>query len=331
MHKIDAYGKKTTFDYKKRDLMQHLLLLLATYSQLSLEDLTALLPYSKEDILQQIEALRQQGIQIEESAVGFQLIPQLDRLNESYLTRELAPYSVHIKPIVNSTNQYLLDNIAYLEKGTICLSEYQTAGRGRRGRQWLSPFAGQVIMSLYWTLDRQINLEGLSLVVGMAIADTLRRTGVRDVKLKWPNDVLLNGRKLAGILVEIANRPNNLHNLVIGLGINLSLPKQQNNITQPWAELIEVLPNFDRNKLIVSLSQNVLTRLQQFEQVGIDKKFRLEWEEIDAYFGEEVNILSEKHKVTGIEQGIDERGYIQLITKEGVQYFNAGEVSLRKV
>lgn len=310
--------------------MQHLLLLLATYSKLSLADLTALLPYSEEDILQQIEELRQQGIQIEESAVGFQLIPQLERLNESYLTRELAPYAVHIKPIINSTNQYLLDNIAYLEKGTICLSEYQTAGRGRRGRQWLSPFAGQVIMSLYWTLDRQINLEGLSLVVGMAIADTLRKAGAWGVKLKWPNDVLLNGRKLAGILVEIANRPNNLHNLVIGLGINLSLPKQHNNIDQPWAELVEVLPDFDRNKLIVSLSQNLIARLQQFEQVGIDEKFRQEWLEMDAYFGEEVNILSENHKITGIEQGIDERGYIQLMTEEGMRYFNGGEVSLRR-
>ncbi|MFZ7306005.1 bifunctional biotin--[acetyl-CoA-carboxylase] ligase/biotin operon repressor BirA [Avibacterium avium] len=310
--------------------MQHLLLLLAIYSKLSLADLTALLPYSEEDILQQIEELRQQGIQIEESAVGFQLIPQLERLNESYLTRELAPYAVHIKPIINSTNQYLLDNIAYLEKGTICLSEYQTAGRGRRGRQWLSPFAGQVIMSLYWTLDRQINLEGLSLVVGMAIADTLRKAGAWGVKLKWPNDVLLNGRKLAGILVEIANRPNNLHNLVIGLGINLSLPKQHNNIDQPWAELVEVLPDFDRNKLIVSLSQNLIARLQQFEQVGIDEKFRQEWLEMDAYFGEEVNILSENHKITGIEQGIDERGYIQLMTEEGMRYFNGGEVSLRQ-
>ncbi|MGC7590653.1 bifunctional biotin--[acetyl-CoA-carboxylase] ligase/biotin operon repressor BirA [Bisgaard Taxon 46] len=310
--------------------MQHLLLLLATYPQLSLDDLTALLPFSEDDILKQVEELRQQGIQIEESAVGFQLIPQLERLNESYLTRELAPYAVHIKPIINSSNQYLLDNITYLEKGTICLSEYQTAGRGRRGRQWLSPFAGQVIMSLYWTLDRQINLEGLSLVVGIAIADTLRKAGALGVKLKWPNDVLLNGRKLAGILVEIANRPNNLHNLVIGLGVNLSLPKQHNNIDQPWAELAEVLPDFDRNKLVVSLSQNLITRLQQFEQVGIDEKFLQEWLEMDAYFGEEVNILSENHKITGIEQGIDERGYIQLMTEEGIRYFNGGEVSLRK-
>ncbi|MGC6359769.1 bifunctional biotin--[acetyl-CoA-carboxylase] ligase/biotin operon repressor BirA [Bisgaard Taxon 45] len=311
--------------------MQRVLALLATYQQLSLAELTALLGYSDHNILQQIEKLRQQGIQIEQQAQYFRLIPQLARLNDSYLTQALAPYPLYIKPIINSTNQFLLDNIAHLEKGAICLAEYQTAGRGRRGRQWLSPFAGQVIMSLYWTLESTVNLDGLSLVVGMAIADTLKQAGAFGIGLKWPNDVLLHGRKLAGILVEIANRKNNQHNLVIGFGINLSLPKQTNQIDQPWAALIDVLPNIDRNQLIAELGKNLIARLQHFEQSGIDDRFRQDWLMMDAYLGEEVNILTENHKITGIEQGIDERGYLQVVTPEGMQYFNGGEVSLRKV
>ncbi|MFZ7143450.1 bifunctional biotin--[acetyl-CoA-carboxylase] ligase/biotin operon repressor BirA [Avibacterium avium] len=310
--------------------MFHFLVELADGEKKTRQKMTALLGLNDHQLSQYIQALRELGIKIQTNGDDIQLQPELPLLSAQKINQDIAPYRAVVKPVIHSTNQYLLEQIDQLKQGDLCLAEYQFAGRGRRGRQWLSPFAGQVIMSLYWTLDRQINLEGLSLVVGMAIADTLRKAGAWGVKLKWPNDVLLNGRKLAGILVEIANRPNNLHNLVIGLGINLSLPKQHNNIDQPWAELVEVLPDFDRNKLIVSLSQNLIARLQQFEQVGIDEKFRQEWLEMDAYFGEEVNILSENHKITGIEQGIDERGYIQLMTEEGMRYFNGGEVSLRQ-
>lgn len=117
---------------------------------------------------------------------------------------------------------------------------------------------------------------------------------------------------------------------MIGFGINLSFPKQTQQIDQPWAELIEVLPTIDRNKLIAELGKKLIARLQHFEQAGIDEAFRQDWRDMDAYFGEEVHVLTENHKITGIAQGIDKRGYLQLITSEGMQYFNGGEVSLRK-
>ncbi|MDO5055156.1 MAG: bifunctional biotin--[acetyl-CoA-carboxylase] ligase/biotin operon repressor BirA [Pasteurella oralis] len=311
--------------------MHNLIDVLAQNERISLCKLTELLQCSEHLVLKQIAELEAQGIVIEKSAVDFRLIPQLARLDEAYLNHMLAPQKLIIKPVIHSTNQYLLDHIHQLETGTLCLAEYQTAGRGRRGRQWLSPFAGQIIMSMYWTVERTTNLEGLSLVVGMAIADTLKQFGAIGVTLKWPNDVLLNNRKLAGILIEIANSPNRLHNLVIGLGINLSLPKQQNSIDQPWAELIEVLPDIDRNQLIIVLVKNLTFYLDYFKDKGIDDQFKQRWLELDAYLGEEVSIISENHRTIGVEQGIDERGYIKIMTSEGVQYFNGGEVSLRKV
>ncbi|MFD1805550.1 bifunctional biotin--[acetyl-CoA-carboxylase] ligase/biotin operon repressor BirA [Pasteurella oralis] len=310
--------------------MHNLIDVLAQNERISLCKLTELLQCSEHLVLKQIAELEAQGIVIEKSAVDFRLIPQLARLDEAYLNHMLAPQKLIIKPVIHSTNQYLLDHIHQLETGTLCLAEYQTAGRGRRGRQWLSPFAGQIIMSMYWTVERTTNLEGLSLVVGMAIADTLKQFGAIGVTLKWPNDVLLNNRKLAGILIEIANSPNRLHNLVIGLGINLSLPKQQNSIDQPWAELIEVLPDIDRNQLIIVLVKNLTFYLDYFKDKGIDDQFKQRWLELDAYLGEEVSIISENHRTIGVEQGIDERGYIKIMTSEGVQYFNGGEVSLRK-
>ena len=311
--------------------MSDLLMLLAEGKSFSRPKLTALLGLNDEQLVQQIEELQQRGIQLDTENGQVRLIPQLQRLNNDYLSRELAPYHVQVKTVIDSTNQYLLENITRLNKGDLCLAEHQLAGRGRRGRQWLSPFAGQVILSFYWTFDAKKSIEGLSLAVGMAIADTLRKAGAW-VYLKWPNDILLDGRKLAGILIEMANTKNGLLNLVVGVGINLSLPKQENHIDQPWAELIEVLPELDRNQLIIQLVKNIYAYLERFEQEGINTEFRQKWVELDHLFGEEVNVITEKQVISGIEQGIDEQGYLQLVTNNGTEWlkFNGGEVSLRK-
>ena len=311
--------------------MSDLLMLLAEEKSFSRQKLTALLGLNDKQLAQQIEELQQRGIQLDTENGLVRLIPQLQRLNNDYLSRELAPYHVQVKTVIDSTNQYLLENITRFNKGDLCLAEHQLAGRGRRGRQWLSPFAGQVILSFYWTFDAKKSIEGLSLAVGMAIADTLRKAGAW-VYLKWPNDILLDGRKLAGILIEMANTKNGLLNLVVGVGINLSLPKQENHIDQPWAELIEVLPELDRNQLIVQLVKNIYAYLEQFEQEGVSVEFRQKWLELDYLFGEEVNVITEKQVISGIEQGIDEQGYLQLIVNNSEQWlkFNGGEVSLRK-
>lgn len=281
-------------------------------------------------VFEQLIALQQQGIQLEINEQQVKLIPQLPLLNKNYLAAELSNHQLFIAAVLPSTNQFLLDNIHQLENGAVCLAEYQSAGRGRRGRAWLSPFAGQIIMSLYWTFPRTLDLNGLSLVVGVAIAETLTQAGASHIQLKWPNDILLQGRKLAGILLEIANKNNGLHNIIIGVGINLSLGQQTKQIDQPWAELVEVLPTVDRNQLIVQLVRQLTLALATFADKGIDATFQQKWAAFDAFLGEKVNIISENRHITGIENGIDSRGYLQLLTEQGMQYFNGGEVSLRK-
>ena len=205
----------------------------------------------------------------------------------------------------------------------MCLAEYQTAGRGRRGRQWLSPFAGQLIFSFYWTIDPKKALDGLSLVIGLAIAEAL------NVNVKWPNDILLSGRKLGGILVEIINNKNGLLNLVVGTGINVKLP-QSTEISQPYAQLTEQDPDIDREKILIKVIQRIYSRLAQFEEKGIDEEFMQQWINHNEFFGDEVNVFTEQGSISGIEQGIDKRGYLKVITDEGERYFNAGEVSLRR-
>ncbi|HBO38748.1 MAG TPA: biotin--[acetyl-CoA-carboxylase] ligase, partial [Pasteurellaceae bacterium] len=174
--------------------MATLLEILADGESKTLSKLTALLQLDSMALQEEIQHLRQQGIRIDIEQDNIRLIPQLQRLDLIQLRQALAPYQVSIKPVINSTNQYILDNLGRLNKGDLCLAEHQTAGRGRRGRQWLSPFAGQVILSFYWTFEPKKSVEGLSLVIGMAMVDTLKQVGAYGVSLKWPNDVLLNGR-----------------------------------------------------------------------------------------------------------------------------------------
>ena len=275
------------------------------------------------DIEEDIKQLRELGLDIVVDSQNYRLVPSLPLLNPQQISTAFFPYSIHYQPIISSTNEWILQNIPSLKKGDLCVAEYQTAGRGRRGRQWLSPFAGQIIFSFYWTFDPKKSIEGLSLVIGLAITEVL------NVQVKWPNDILLDGRKLGGILVEIANHKNGMLNLVIGVGINVSLPKQT-EISQPYAEVCEIDPDVDRQTLLPKLIQHLYTRLNIFEKNGINTEFQQAWQSYNAFSNSEVNVLTEQGVISGIEQGIDERGYLKVLCGNKIQMFNGGEVSLRK-
>ena len=165
-------------------------------------DLMSFLNITPNGLAQEMALLREVGLNIREENEVYQLVPEMPLLNPQAISTALSPYSVHYHRTISSTNEFITNHINQLKKGDLCLAEYQTAGRGRRGRQWLSPFAGQLIFSFYWTIDPKKVLDGLSLVIGLAIAEAL------NVKVKWPNDILLSGRKLGGILVEIINHKN---------------------------------------------------------------------------------------------------------------------------
>ena len=307
-----------------------LLNILADCQPHSFEKLTALLALTDEQLLAEISALQEQGIQIDTSFGNVQILPQTALLSAVEIQRVFPHNKVIYHPIINSTNQLLLANIGRLNKGDICITEHQTAGRGRRGRQWQSPFAGLAMFSMIWQVDARKAIDGLSLVVGMAIYDALQKLGAQGVELKWPNDVLLNGRKLAGILIEIANSEDGKINLVIGVGINVAISKGENQIDQSWANLQEILPKIDRTSLLIQVISELQKALFDFEQQGISPEFQAKWQQCDAFFNDEVNIITEKQIISGIEQGIDERGYLRLWVDNQFMHFNGGEVSLRR-
>ncbi|MDH2927595.1 bifunctional biotin--[acetyl-CoA-carboxylase] ligase/biotin operon repressor BirA [Lonepinella koalarum] len=310
--------------------MYNLLEKLADGQTYSFENLTALLGCNDNELLVQIQQLQQQGIHIDTTLGEVKLLPQTALLNPEKL-RDTLPNQVFYRPIIHSTNQFLLENIKRLNKGDICTAESQTAGRGRRGRQWISPFASQLMFSFIWQVDARKPIDGLSSIVAMAINHTLIKLGGADIMLKWPNDILLKGRKLAGILIEIAHTENGQLNLVVGIGLNVDIPKDNQQIDQSWANLTEILPKIDRTSLLIALIQQIYQELETFERVGINAEFQQKWQEVDAYFGETVNIITEKQVISGTEQGIDEHGYLKLLTNSGeLLTFNGGEVSLRR-
>ncbi|ABR74262.1 bifunctional biotin operon repressor/biotin--[acetyl-CoA-carboxylase] ligase [Actinobacillus succinogenes] len=310
--------------------MTSLLDILADCQPHSFENLTALFACSDNELLDRIRTLQEQGFLIDTGFGEIRLIPQTPLLSAAQIQQVFPHQKIMYAPVIDSTNRLLLTNMSRLNKGDICMTEYQSAGRGRRGRRWQSPFAAQAIFSMVWQVDTTVPTDGLSLTVGMAIHRAIRKLGSDQTKLKWPNDLLLHGRKLAGILIETAGTENGRLNLVIGVGINVAVPRDNNQIDQPWANLHEILPKIDRTLLLITVFEELIRALTAFERQGITPEFRQQWRQNDAFFQDEVNIITERQVISGIEQGIDERGYLRLQVGNELMTFNAGEVSLRK-
>ena len=241
---------------------------------------------------------------------------------------------IDIHASIDSTNTHLMSCLkSETFQGHVCLAESQTAGRGRRGRAWISPFGRNVYMSVGWILPRGLKPGGLSLTVGMAIVRLLRDMGVSDVSLKWPNDVLriTEGRsgKLAGILIELGAPTAKGTPLIIGVGLNVDLGVEASAlIDQPYQTLGEF--KLSRNALVSGLLTRLLPALSNFSENGFCIKAS-EWAEVNFYANKEVQIVLGQDVILGIDRGVDEHGNILIETEAGVKSFNAGEVSLRPI
>ena len=248
------------------------------------------------------------------------------QLQQLLSAKNQLPEVVLLKATTTSTNDDIRE-IAQkgITTGLVC-SAQQTQGRGQHQRQWISPEGNIYLSTLVQTrtpLDGRLALEVAINILQIPQLQAL------SLQVKWPNDILFDERKLGGILVEIANHKNGMLNLVIGIGINVSLSKQT-EISQPYAEVCEIDPDVERQTLLPKLIQHLYTRLNIFEQNGIDEEFEQAWQSYNAFSNSEVNVLTEQGVISGIEQGIDERGYLKVLCGNKIQMFNGGEVSLRK-
>lgn len=287
---------------------------------------------SRAAIAKHIKGLSEWGVDIYRiQGRGYQLAHPMQLLDETRLTDSSEP-KLELIPVIDSTNQYLLERVNKSEKGRVCVAEYQASGRGRRGRQWVSPFGSNLYLSMYWRLDAGMAAAmGLSLVIGIAAVEALEEMGIQGVKLKWPNDLYYQDKKLAGILVEMSGQAGGAANLVIGMGLNIGMPDKQPDIDQPWTTLNQVCADIrlDRTQLALTLIEHWKTILADYEMMGL-AGFVERWNRLDNFIGRPVKLLMGAREVKGIVQGIDQQGGVVLETDNGLETYIGGEISLRK-
>jgi len=264
---------------------------------------------------------------------GYRLAQPLSLLDAQRLQAACTElcWDFRLLPDTDSTNAQAMRG---LEAGNpapcLLLAERQSAGRGRRGRHWLSPFAENLYYSLALRLDGATQpIEALSLSTGLALLKTLHEAGLPHAGLKWPNDVLLGGRKIAGILLELSGDPSALCHMVIGIGINVNRRADAVGIDQPWTSLsLELGRHCDRTELAIRLSAH----LQDYLRIHFAQGFaalREQWQACHLWQGKPAVLLSGAGQITGTVLGVDEHGALRLQTAAGEQRFSGGELSLR--
>jgi BirA family biotin operon repressor/biotin-[acetyl-CoA-carboxylase] ligase len=234
---------------------------------------------------------------------------------------------------IHSTNDWLMQQLASgISSGTVCLAEQQSAGRGTRGRQWVSPYGKNLYLSLYWHFENgPLELGGLSLAIAAVIARALANSGIEDIRIKWPNDLYTAGKKLGGILLDMSAEVNGPSQVVVGIGLNVDMPEEhKHSIDQEVTDLREAgLPaTFDRNQLAALIIKALYECCQDFAATGF-AGFVEEWHKRDMVMGREVKLVCGDRIVTGKASGVNSMGALELETEAGLQTFSSGDVTLR--
>ncbi|MDD5412732.1 MAG: bifunctional biotin--[acetyl-CoA-carboxylase] ligase/biotin operon repressor BirA [Methylobacter sp.] len=321
------------------DKQKKILALLADGEFHSGTELSDALGESRSAVWKQMNGLAELGLQ--HSAVsgrGYRLDKPLELLAQLEIYEAvndqaralISSFEIHDQ--IDSTNNYLVERSHNnAPSGSICFSEYQTAGKGRRGRQWVSPYGSNIYLSILWHFQQgPAAISGLSLAIGVAVIRALKQHHVNDIGLKWPNDIYSQGKKLGGILVEVSGETDGPCSAIIGLGLNLYLPETEaETITQAWTDLSKITGEnkLSRNKLAGTLLNHLLPVIAEYEGVGI-KAYLDEWRDYDCLKGEAATLFIAQQQFEGIVQGIDDNGMLLIKRVDGnVQTFASGEVS----
>jgi len=264
---------------------------------------------------------------------GYQLATPITLLSSAEIgssSISSGSWDIRILDSIDSTNAQALRSI---EEGSVApflvLAERQTVGRGRRGRKWVSPFAENIYYSLVLRMDGGLRqLEGLSLVVGLAVMHTLREYGIPGAGLKWPNDVLVGQKKVAGILLELVGDPADVCHVVLGIGINVNMQSAE-EIDQEWTSVrLESGKVIDRNQLVARLNEVLVSYLERHRLNGFSA-IQHEWEQAHLWQGRAVSLIAGVNKIDGVVLGIDRQGALRLSVEGEEKTYSGGELSLR--
>ncbi|WP_430461199.1 bifunctional biotin--[acetyl-CoA-carboxylase] ligase/biotin operon repressor BirA [Thalassolituus sp. LLYu03] len=298
------------------------------------EELGTALGVSRAAVWKHLKKLDEHGIPYSSvKGKGYRLQEAIELLNPEQIRAGLSQRLDILDVLldVGSTNTYLFERASdHMGKRYAVLAEKQVAGRGRRGRQWVSPFGKNIYLSLLVSFSGGLSsLEGLSLVTAIAVERALVRLGITGIGLKWPNDVYADGKKLAGILLEVTGEYASHCQVVIGIGLNLSLSEDDaRDIQQPWAELRALKPGLSRNQVASVLLDELLKAVDEFQKEGF-APLQSYWTERDIYYQREVRIIAATHEKRGVVKGVNRKGELMLQTERGIETLNAGEISVR--
>jgi BirA family biotin operon repressor/biotin-[acetyl-CoA-carboxylase] ligase len=264
---------------------------------------------------------------------GYRLKGGVDLLSFDEILKEVSIYhqekiNLNLLLSTESTNSWLMSRSLSSKKFEICLSEMQKEGRGRRGKIWVSPFGKNIYLSLAFDLQGGVEaLNGLSLVIGLAIIRLLKSLGLSSAVLKWPNDIWIDSRKAAGILVELQGEVTTGWRVVVGIGLNVCMDEADGvSIDQPWVSIAESI-SCQRSELAGRLLNILIEVLEEYQKEGFEC-FISEWEESDFLKGKSIQGSG---GVEGVAMGINAQGALLVETSEGLKCINAGEVSVRPV
>lgn len=300
------------------------------------ETLARSLGITRAAVWKKVHALEKLGLSVfRVPGKGYRLADPLQLLEPESIAEALSPAvrdrlkGITVLDSVDSTNTWLGARSSDPE---VCLAEFQSAGRGRRGRSWVSPFAANLYLSLSWRFaEWPPGFTALGMVTAIAAVRALEALGVREVRIKWPNDLIAGGRKLGGVLIDIQGEPPGATRAVIGLGLNVRMPATAaQDIDQPWMDLATLTDGHppERNRLAAALIESLVTAMREFADQGF-AAFSADWQSLDLVAGRAVALHSHEQTVTGVAAGVDEQGALLLKTPQGLKRFVSGDLSLR--
>lgn len=316
--------------------MQAVLALLSDNEFHSGEELGAALGVTRAAIWKKLKKLESIGLTVHSvKGRGYRLPTPIELLSEDTLRESGVPNEVAIKLAfeTESTNGDVKQYISQGKPLPILISvERQTQGKGRRGRQWESGVAKNITFSFAWRFDNGPNVvEGLSLAVGVAVARVLKKAGIPNPGLKWPNDVQVDGQKICGILLEMVADQDVCH-VIIGVGLNVEMDDAfMTLVDQPWTDLVSRLKSRpSRNVLLAELTKELIDICQLFEDGNGMKHFQYQWQAYDVLFNQPVTVSTVSQQRQGIARGIDQKGALLLEENGELVALHGGEISVRR-
>ncbi len=302
-------------------------------------ELGAQLGISRAAVNKSVQSLVDRGLEIHSvSGKGYCWNSPSVLLDQNRLIQALQPVmsshqlSLTLLDEVESTSSYLVEKLAQGMTGPeVCVTENQISGRGRRGRSWSANPYQNIALSIAWKYEfGPSKTSGLSIAAGVAVMRALQRLGITGASLKWPNDILHNQRKLAGLLVDLRGEADGPTDLILGIGLNVRLGSHAaRQVDQPWTDLETVYKKrFDRNDIVVELVRELVAMFLEFGNSGL-ATYRDDWSKWHSYEGQQVRLLQADGELTGTARGIDETGALLLDVEGNVITVHSGEVSLR--